>query len=175
MQTTLDILVGGLAGQGISVLLIGGNALPAYGVVRQTVDVDCLMTNTGTRALAEVMESNGYVEKGRTESFVRYSHPSLYLMDLDVILVDRGTFEKMLQASNLYRIGNKEVRVPCVAHFIALKLHAIKNRPEREKKDILDILDLLDKNRDAVPPDELHDLCKQYGPEGVEAKLGDSL
>lgn len=85
MQTTLDILVAGLANQGLSALLIGGNALPAYGVVRQTVDVDCLMVNTDTAALAKVMESNGYVEKGRTENFVRYSHPSLYLMDLDVV------------------------------------------------------------------------------------------
>jgi predicted nucleotidyltransferase len=81
----------------------------------------------------------------------------------------------MLQASKLYRIGKKPVRVPCVAHFVALKLHAIKNMPERERKDMQDITELLEENSDAVSSDELRALCRQYGPDGIDAKLGDFL
>jgi hypothetical protein len=175
MQTTLDILVDGLTGRGLSALLIGGNALPAYGIVRQTLDVDCLMVDADTEALAQVMEPNGYAEKDRTENFVRYSHSSPSLMDLDVVLVDRSTFQKMFRASNVYRIGDRDVRVPSMAHLIALKLHAMRNKPEREKKDMRDILDLLEKNRHIVSVRELRALCRQYGPEDIEVKLGDFL
>jgi predicted nucleotidyltransferase len=106
---------------------------------------------------------------------VRYSHSSPCLMDLDVVLVDRGTFEKMFRASRLYRIGDRKVRVPSMAHLIALKLHAMRNKPGRQKKDMRDILDLLEKNRNTVSAHELRALCGQYGPEDIEVKLGDFL
>ncbi len=171
MKTAIDILAKGLAQHKVEALLIGGYALPAYGVMRQTVDVDCLMAETDIRALYDILSKVGYVEKEKTENFVRYSHHSLYLMDVDVVLVDRSTFEKMVKESVIYRIGKIQMRVPSLTHLIALKLHAIKNNPERENRDMGDIVELLKSNAGKISETGLQSICSGYGPEGVFAKL----
>jgi len=40
MKTVLEIIWNGLKTRKVAVLLIGGHALPAFGVARQTVDVE---------------------------------------------------------------------------------------------------------------------------------------
>jgi hypothetical protein len=40
------------------------------------------------------------VEEQRAEAFIRYSHPSVWFMDVDVVTVDRGTFEMMFAQSS---------------------------------------------------------------------------
>ena len=99
--------------------------------------------------------------------FVRYSHPSVYLLDVDVLLVDPSTFDKLQARSLVYRVGEAEMRVPCLLHLIALKLHAMKNSPRRELKDLADIVELLQGNPDSVSREDLAAACEQYGPDGV--------
>ena len=55
MKTTLEILSNGIKEQRIEVLLVGGYALQAYGVARQTFDVDCLMVDTDSKKLDEIL------------------------------------------------------------------------------------------------------------------------
>ena len=145
--------------------------MPAYGVVRQTLDVDCLVVDTDSGVLHAILSKASYVEKERTENFVRYAHPSVYLMDVDILFVDYGTFDKMMQRSRSCRFGSTEIRVPCIAHLIALKLHAIRNNPERELKELGDIVALLKNNPGEVPPAELRSICDKYGPNGIHATL----
>ena len=171
MKTVIDIIAQGLALHKVEALLIGGYALPAYGVMRQTIDVDCLMAETDIAALDNILSKVGYIEKERTENFVRYSHSSLYLMDVDVVFVDRETFKKMVKESRVYRIGKVEMLVPSLEHLIAPKLHAIKNSPERENRDIGDIIELLKSNRDKISAAELRSICCKYGPKKIFAKL----
>lgn len=171
MKTVIDILAKGLAQRKVEALLIGGYALPAYGVMRQTMDVDCLMIEADIRSLDDILSKVGYVEKEKTENFVRYSHHSLYLMDVDVVFVDQSTFEKMVKKSMIYRIGEIEMRVPSLTHLIALKLHAIKNNPERENKDMGDIVELLKSNAGKISAAELQSICSRHGREGIFVKL----
>lgn len=161
----------GLADRGVQIMLIGGYALPVYGVVRQTVDVDCLVVDRDERIINEILTVAGYVERQRTEAFVRYAHPSDLLMDADVMIVDSSTFGKVVDKSALHQVGSVMVRVPCLAHLIALKLHAIKNNPKREIKDLADIVELLRENPESIGPDELQEICSRYGPEGINKKL----
>jgi hypothetical protein len=92
-------------------------------------------------------------------------------MGIDVMLVDDQTFSKMFSRSSVQKVGTVEVRVPTASHLIALKLHAVKNNPRRELKDLGDAVELLRHGKDVVSRDELREICERYGPEGVLAKL----
>jgi hypothetical protein len=171
MKTVLEILATDFPKQDVRVLLIGGWALQAYGVVRQTVDVDCLIAETSIDKAERILLQCGYKEKARTENFARYSHPALYLMDVDVLFVDAQTFEKMLSESRVYAMDSGDVRVPCLAHLVALKLHAIKNNPGRQVRDMGDIVEMIRANPEEFKPGELEELCRRYGPENLYSAL----
>jgi len=85
--------------------------------------------------------------------------------------VDRGTFDKMFAQSSDREVQSLTVRVPCLLHLIALKLHAARNNPKRELKDLGDVVELLRANPGAVSAKELSDVCERYGPTGVRDKL----
>jgi hypothetical protein len=163
----MQLISEGLQAGGVSALLIGGHALAAFGYQRQTVDVDCLMATPDAHVLHEVLIGAGYHETERTDMFARYAHPSVYLLDVDVLLVDRSTFDKLKAKSFVYRVGEAEMQVPCILHLIALKLHAMKNNPKRELKDLSDIVELLQGNPESVGRKDLVAVCEQYGPVGV--------
>lgn len=171
MKTALEIICNGAAARRCNVLLIGGYALPVFDVVRQTADVDCLVADADEQILHDILIKAGYEEQQRTEAFVRYTHPSAVTLDIDVMLVDPDTFDKMLKRSSEHQVGSVKVRIPCLPHLIALKLHAIKNNPKRELKDMGDIVALLEANPGKVPQDELRSICERYGPAGIFRRL----
>jgi hypothetical protein len=57
--------------------------------------------------------------------------------------VDAATFAKMEADRKAWDFGNKRFAVPALDHLIAMKLHAMKNNPERAGKDGWDIAALL--------------------------------
>ena len=175
MKSVLEILADGLSKRNIQALLIGGHALQPYGVVRQTLDVDCLVADRDAGVVGQILVTAGYQERARTANFARYSHTSLYLMDVDVLLVDQATLQLMLKASRKYCMGAFEWRVPCLIHLVALKLHAVKHAPRREARDFGDIVELLRANRAEWQIEELKSLCQKYGPKDIYAKLEAAL
>lgn len=171
MKTTLELLCGHLGPRGVRFLLIGGYALPAYGVVRQTMDTDCLICDADESECRAALKSLGYVENQRTEAFVRYVHPLAATMDLDVMLVDLETFDRMFNSSLVWPAGEALARVPALPHLIALKLHAVRNCPARELRDLADVVELLRQNPDAMTEENLRSACEQYGPSGCYEKI----
>ena len=67
------------------------------------------------------------------------------------------------------------MRVPCAAHMIMLKLHAMKSNPKREIKDLSDIVEILRNGPDPLPRDELEAMCEHYGPAGVCERIVEAL
>jgi len=126
MKTALEIIYDGTATRRSKVLLIDGYALPVFDVVRQTADVDYLVADADEQIPYDILIKKGYEERQRTEAFVRYTHPSAATLDIDVMLVDQDTFNKILKRSSEHQVGSAKVRIPCLAHLIALKLHAVK-------------------------------------------------
>lgn len=145
------------------VLVIGGHALAVHGVARQTMDVDCIAAAEDRDAIDERLRGGCFTQVHQTENFTRYTHSSPMVPDVDLLLVDGPTFSK-LQAGSIQSGG---FRVPSLAHLIALKLHAIRNSPERELRDLADIQRLLEANPDKVSKEELAELCRRFGPPGV--------
>ena len=90
---------------------------------------------------------------------------------MDILLVSVETFDRIFAESGAWTVGRAEFRVPSLPHLIALKLHAMRNDPAREARDLADVLALLQANPGAVSEDELARLCRRYGPTGIAEKM----
>lgn len=151
-------------------LIIGGQALGAHGVMRQTLDVDCLIAAENRNALDELLRGGGFSPVSESGNFARYRHESALIPEVDVLFVDAPTFEKLFGES-LPLPSDGKLRVPCLPHLIALKLHAIRSDPPRESRDLNDIAELMRANPGAVAAHELAALCAQFSTPGIAAKL----
>lgn len=152
-------------------LVIGGHALAAHGVARQTVDVDCLIAIENREALDAHLQRGGFERVDGTENFARYIHPSDLVPDVDALFVDASTFDKLHAGGIPLQRGQAILQAPALPHLIALKLHAIRNNPAREAADLGDIARLLHANPGAISPGELTVICTRFGPPGIDAKL----
>ena len=176
MKSAQEILLNGLAKYDTSVLLIGGMALPAFDVVRQTIDLDCLIAVDDESLLRTVLVEAGYNEIERSKNFVRYVSASIYHYDIDVLMVDQKTFDSMISCSSAFDMGhNTIINVPSISHMIMLKLHAIKNNKKRELKDLSDIVEILRNNVSEISDAELETICSRYGPEGVYKRIQEAV
>jgi predicted nucleotidyltransferase len=167
MQALFDLL--GRFSQPL--LIVGGHALAAHGVARQTVDVDCLVAVENRKTFDAHLCGGGFVRLSETDNFARYSHPSDLVPDVDVLFVDASTFDKLNANGVPLQRGSVKLQAPALPHLIALKLHAIRNNPAREAGDLGDIARLLRANPDVVSQSELAMLCAQFGSLEVAAKL----
>lgn len=58
MKTALDVLSRAIKAKPIRLLVIGGHAMQIYGVIRQTLDVDCLVTDKDLPDILELFKRN---------------------------------------------------------------------------------------------------------------------
>jgi hypothetical protein len=152
-------------------LIVGGHALAAHGVIRQTIDIDCLIAVQDQPLFEATLTAGGYQMAARTENFARFASKSSNLPEIDILFVDASTFKKLQQGSISLRRGKHEFRVPGLFQLIALKLHAIRNEPRREMRDLPDITELLRLNPGRISADELSELCDKFGPSGIGTRL----
>jgi hypothetical protein len=171
MDSTFPELYNSLTKHDIRMMLIGGHAMQSYGVVRQTLDVDLLAMDEDVPKIREIMKNNGCVLLAETENFLRFHHQESGMMDIDVLLVDCPTFGALYDSGSTCDTFFGKWRIPSPAHFIALKLHAVKNNPLRETRDVADIVDILRKSGNSISQEELKLLCEKYGPEGIHEKI----
>jgi len=155
----------------IKILLIGGYALCAYGVFRQTLDIDLMSTDDDIAEIKEIMNNLGYKVFEQTENFIRFIHEAKAGVDIDILLVDLETFITLNNEAKTCDIMGERWRVPCPIHLIALKLHAIKNNTRREPRDIADIIELIRSPKTNISESEIEVVCQKYGPEGIYNRI----
>lgn len=156
---------------GIKSILIGGFAVNYYKVTRQTIDVDFLITKDDFNKIKNLLENEGYKEDEKKEIFVRLKGDLPYMIDIDFMFVDESTFDKIVDNGKEIKIAGENFIVPSIEHLIALKLHAIKNNPERKYKDLIDIIGLIKKNRINIKEAEFRDICCKYGTEELYKEI----
>lgn len=144
-------------------LLIGGTAVQSYGMPRMTFDL--------RSALGEV----GYVVDDHRPTFTRYRHMRNRRPIVDAMRVEAGTLAKLWAESRLVTILGCPVRVPAPLHLIAMKLHALKQQPDREYKDWEDIRFLWEHHSASWTRDALATIIERYASEKYAAKLRDHL
>lgn len=158
--------------ENLSFLLIGGNAVIALGIERTTLDVDVLIKADDLDAWKTHLGAFGYNIARESKTFAQFRPAAKEGMRLDLMLVDRQTFEKLESASQNVEFGHRIVRVPTPLHLIALKLHALKN-PDRAAlgKDLADILSLVERyNLDYFSP-EFQTVLNRYASPSIRKQL----
>lgn len=88
--------------------------------------------------------------------------------------VNSTTFDKMWAAAEEYSLSGIELKVPALAHLLALKLSAAQNE-HRTEKDLGDVIALLRANPGKVSPAELRKLCDQFGTPALAVRLNEFL
>jgi hypothetical protein len=153
--------------------LIGGRSLEAHGIVRFTKDVDFLIAATDIPAMSAELTKAGYNKQVETAIFSRWAHPSMSVDDVDLMYVRQDIFEKLLTDCVWLNFGATAVRVPSIPSLIALKLHAIRNNPERESKDGHDISELVKHSDGSMTKPILEALFAKYGCSHLLPKFSD--
>jgi len=118
----------------------------AYGYTRTTLDLDFLVCADDLAAWRAKFESLGYRWVGQTNAFAKFipEKDSSVLFPVDLMLVDRSTWELMASRGRRMTFGQVSLPVPDPLHLIALKLHAMRNAERRlSGKDLPDILQLI--------------------------------
>ncbi len=159
MRELIDLLVR----SGVPLLIVGGHAVGMHGAQRDTVDLDCLVATESRQTLTDFLKTRGFDEMATHGNFSRFRHRSLLYPLLDLMEVDPGVWTQMWNGSVEKTFAGLKVRVPSVGHCIAMKLHAIRQNPEREWKDGGDIVRLLRGHPSALTREKLGELCARYG------------
>ena len=167
MQAVFDIL----SRSSVPLLIVGGHALTAHGVLRQTFDVDCLIADEDAETLDSLLRAENYELAARSNNFARYRSRLPNLPEVDVLFVDRDTFDKLQHNSIPLQRRKHRFQAPGLMQLIALKLHAIRNEPRRSARDVADITELLRLNPGKVSSTDLEELCQRFGPPGIRDKL----
>ncbi|HEX5041274.1 MAG TPA: nucleotidyl transferase AbiEii/AbiGii toxin family protein [Candidatus Polarisedimenticolaceae bacterium] len=123
----------------ISFALVGALAVHAYGHSRATNDLDLLVVRDAQDRLVPFLESEGFETLHRSEGYSNHLHPDPSRGRVDVVYVDRETWDKIGSASRQVRLATRELRVPKPEHLVAMKVHAMRNDPTRTFRDMADI------------------------------------
>ena len=169
--------VGALANQAppLPFLVIGGYAVVAHGFVRTTVDIDLLICQEDREEWENRTTKKGFSIFHQTNTFIQLGYKDDQI-GLDLMIVGKSTFDPMYQESQPNTIEDVNVRVPCLDHLLALKLHAAKNaKGLRISKDLQDIEMLARKNQLALNSEHYRALFNKYGTEEIYQVLIQSL
>lgn len=171
--TFLERLSGLAKRKKLSYLLVGGNAINLYGYQRTTFDADVLIAEDEATQWTEALATIGYRGSRRAGFFLRLttgSHSESFPIDL--MLVDRQTFEKLRDSRKEFAIGRSRIPVPAPLHLIALKLHAARN-PERARlgQDIQDIMGLIDATGIDTQSEDFKDVINRYADKKTKKEI----
>lgn len=162
--------------EGIPCVLIGGFAVNYYKVTRQTADIDFLITKKDFEKISAFLEKSGYKKNQTQETFAQMKSSRVSLLDVDFMLVDHDTLEKILKEGKEIKIAGQKFIVPSLDHLLALKLHSIKhNHKIRFARDFPDIINLIRTNEVDVKDKNFKKLCLKYGTEKIYEQITEIL
>jgi hypothetical protein len=162
--------------QNMPFVLIGGHAINAYGIQRQTGDVDLLVRRSQREKWQELFEKIRYAADQSDDRFIRYKPNTITAWPIDLMLVDDETFSKLLSDSHLIDLGVVSVNVVSPRHLVTLKLHALKvYQQHRYAKDYTDIVQLLRQVCTDLRGEDLRSLCARYADETLYEKLSNDI
>lgn len=157
-------------------LIIGGNAVIAYGYPRMTRDIDLLVREEDRREWDALILALDYSSHHVGRVFQMYNPNARHMPPLDLMLVERDTFAKLADGARLVTMENAAVRIPSLGHLIALKLHALRQGDrERHTRDFGDIVELALINQVDLASPEYAAILDRYADAATRAKLAASL
>lgn len=157
---------------GLPFLVIGGNAVIAYGYPRQTNDYDFLVSSRDRFAWDKLIREMGYFPRQVNMVFHLYKSEAPGCMPIDFMFVDHATFQKFESGSQEVTMQQAAVRIPALMHLLALKLHAERSGGERRAgRDINDILQLMQLNHIKLDAPDFQEILTRYGNDSIKQRL----
>jgi hypothetical protein len=156
---------------GAPFLVIGGHAVVLHGHLRNTFDLDLLISDSRFAAGRAALVSLGYRIYFETEAFLQLEAPES-LPPLDLMIVDDQTFDRIEATATEKVLDGEQIRIPDVLRLIALKLHATRDPNRRASEtDWQDMTSLLRKTDQSIEDAELQAIIPQYGGPTALAEL----
>lgn len=149
----------------VPAILIGGFAVNAYEFTRQTMDIDFLMAEEDYVRALDDFKKAGFKELDRQKLCARLKAPPPHVWEVDIVFSDSKTVKKISEAGKKFKISGSMFKIPSLFHLIALKLHAVKQDPRRELKDLQDIVELIRHNKMDIKTPAFRALCLKHGSE----------
>ena len=157
-------------------LLIGGHALNAYGLSRQTGDVDLLVKYSQKPMWSALFQRLRYIVGQDDDRFARFRPEVLGGWPIDLMFVDDVTFDKLHGESLEMQVGVALVRVVSARHLAILKIHALKYiQEDRYAKDFSDLVYLLRSGKTGLGKQELLELCQRYASVELFDKIMENM
>lgn len=160
--------------EGIPFALIGAFGLHAYGLSRATTDVDLVTDSSAQSRVVAFLEAAGYETLYVSPGYSNHLHPDPALGRVDLVYVSGETGKRLFAgASPRSLTPGRRVPVPRAEHLAAMKIHAIKNAPERRFQELADIRFLL--QLPGVDRAEIRGYFESSGMEGLYDELERTL
>ena len=148
---------------GAPFLVIGGHAVVLHGHLRNTFDLDLLISDSKFAAGRAALTRLGYRTYFETEAFLQLLAPE-NLPPVDLMIVDDRTFDRIEITSNEKVLDGELIRIPDALRLIALKLHATRDPNRRTSEtDWQDVEGLLMATNRNLEDPELRAIISQYG------------
>lgn len=159
-------------GKNMPFVVIGGHAVNAYGISRQTGDLDFAVRAADQPAWTTLMDKLQMTATQKDDRFARYRPAAMAGWPIDLMFLDDQTFAKLLEQSEEFAFGPTRARVASARHLVALKLHALnQNQEHRFAKDWGDVVALLRSGRTGLAVDDLEALCARYATPAIFERL----
>lgn len=158
--------------RGLPCLLIGANAIIRLGYIRNTVDLDLLVPEESRSRWLDLMRELGYRLYHGASAFAQFEPADPSGAPLDLMFVERETWEKLSDGATQTDLAGQPVLVPRPEYLVALKLHAAasptRGKPELDWEDIRQIVRICGLH----PADEsFRALILRYGGEDALARI----
>jgi hypothetical protein len=155
----------------LSYALAGAFALYAYGLSRATSDLDFVTESSAQARLVSFLESQGYETLHLSAGYSNHVHRDPTMGRLDFIYVGGDTSRKLFESCrSLPVMEGMCIAVPRPEHLTTMKIHAMKNDPQRTFQEMADILFLL-----RLPGIEAEEIRGYFEKEGMTEKYDEIL
>src|SRR6516225_5782481 len=163
---------------GIPFLVVGGHAVVLHGHLRNTFDLDLLISDSKLAAARAALFKLGYRTYFETDAFLQLQAPE-NLPPLDLMIVDDQTFARIDVTAQQKVLDGQQIKIPDPLRLIALKLHATRDTTRRGiETDFQDVAGLLSATNRSLEEPELRMIISQYGGPGalneIKRRLGDA-
>ncbi len=155
----------------IKSVLVGGYALIVNKVQRMTFDIDFMVTEKDCQKIESDLIEAGYSILSRQEAFVQFKGDKNGLRDLDFLITDKSTLEKIIAQGKITKISGEEFYVPSPIHLIMMKIHSISENRKREIKDLPDIIQLLKANSIDPLGKEFREIFNRFQEDDLYKKI----
>ncbi len=168
----VNIIHGKAEQLGLDYLVIGGQAFNTFGEPRTTLDVDFLIRKQSREAWIRLLDAEGFKLANDGGNFLQFSPPYGVDWNLDLMLVNDSTFDKLFKTARQVTMLGIATKVPSAENLVRLKLHALKFGPEhRRSQDLADVVNLVRIAKIDVRTEGFRKLIEEHGTPEIYSRI----